>query len=34
MPWYDLKVLSDVIKPGLIQEHPTLSDVFCDNRFA
>ena len=34
VPWYDVKLLSDVIKPVLIQQHPTLPDVFYYNRFA
>ena len=32
--WYDVKLLSDVIRPVLIQEHPTQPDVFFYNRFA
>ena len=34
VPWYDVKLLSDVIKSVLIQFHPALSDVFYYNRFA
>ena len=34
VPWYDVKLLSDVIQPVLIQSHPTKPDVFYNNRFA
>ena len=33
-PWYDVRLLSDVIKPVLIQEHPAQPDTFFYNKFA
>ena len=34
VPWINVKLLSALIKPVLMQEHPTQPDTFVDNKFA